>query len=163
MDSIEKHLTERNRRDTIARATDPANAPAAQVPTREEVLSLAQRARFYSDTGQRLTDAIIALYAPHIARLERERDEARWKASAKGRRARIAEAAFATAEAEGMRKAAGIASAYATKSDGKFNGVIKRARHGEKNLELAAATAAGMDHAGRNIAAAILAAIPKGK
>lgn len=103
------------------------------MPTREEVAKAISGSGVTSPRSLRQADAVIALFAP----------------------------ALAAAHANGMREAAGIASAYAVKSDGKFTGVVRRARHGEKNLELAAATAAGMDHAGRNIAAAILAAIPK--
>lgn len=40
---------------------------------------------------------------------------------------------------------------YRVYADGKFNSVIRRGRKGERNLELAAAAAAGMDHAARNI------------
>ena len=41
---------------------------------------------------------------------------------------------------------------YRASADKRFAELIKRGRRGEKNLELAAATAAGMEHAARNLA-----------
>ena len=57
----------------------------------------------------------------------------------------------------GMLRAAEIADALMTTADGKFDLRVLRARQGEKNLELAASCAAGMSHAAREIATAILA------
>jgi hypothetical protein len=56
-----------------------------------------------------------------------------------------------------LEEAAKVADARATRADDKFNGVVKRARRGERNLELAAAAAAGMNHYAEAIAAAIRA------
>ena len=52
-----------------------------------------------------------------------------------------------------------LAVAAQVDAERKFEALIKRARRGEKNLELAAATAAGMSHAARKIANSIRAAI----
>lgn len=46
-------------------------------------------------------------------------------------------------------------------ADRKFDQLIVRARRGQKNLELAAATAAGMSHSARKIAAKLRAALEK--
>lgn len=75
-----------------------------------------------------------------IRDLERERDEAR-----------------SESYKAGMLRAAEIAEAIMTKADGKFDLRVLRARQGEDNLELAAACAAGMSHAAREIAAALRA------
>lgn len=67
--------------------------------------------------------------------------------------------ALMEAEARGYERAkeqaARVADAAAASADRKFAGVIKRHQKGERNLELAASTAAGMDHEARNIATAI--------
>ncbi len=56
--------------------TDPANAPAEQVPTRDEIAWLISRSvalrRAHSNENLEDADAIIALYAPALAKLERE-------------------------------------------------------------------------------------------
>lgn len=51
-----------------------------------------------------------------------------------------------------LTRVAEVIEAYRLSADKKFADIIRRGRHGEKNLELAAATAAGMEHAARNIA-----------
>ena len=56
-----------------------------------------------------------------------------------------------------LTRAAEVIEAYRLSADKKFADIIRRGRHGEKNLELAAATAAGMEHAARNIAKRIKA------
>lgn len=110
--------------------TTDANAPAALVPTRAEIDEILkdigldwhwhdhETAFIDADEIVRARNAIIALYAPALARLEKERDEARAvEDQAVGRLQDVlseAEAALATAEAEGMRKAAGIAGEYWT-------------------------------------------------
>ena len=50
-----------------------------------------------------------------------------------------------------LERAIQLVEDYRVYADNKFNSVIKRGRKGERNLELAAAAAAGMDHAARNI------------
>lgn len=65
------------------------------------------------------------------------------------------EAALEAAYRAGMERAAQIADERASRADGKFAAVVRRARNGGRNLELAASTAAGMDHEARNIAKAI--------
>lgn len=128
--------------------TTDANAPAALVPTREEIAkeidhyaikwwreaydfemmhsANPDEAKQFADWSHGSSvekvnakaDRIIARYAPALARLEQERDEARAvEDQAVGRLQDVlseAEAALATAEAEGMRKAAGIAHEYWT-------------------------------------------------
>lgn len=54
-----------------------------------------------------------------------------------------------------LTRAAEVIEAYRLSADKKFADIIRRGRRGEKNLELAAATAAGMEHAARNIATQI--------
>lgn len=123
--------------------TDPATAPAEQVPTREEIArklcrlpgslcigfchrqNCQEAIAVYGDAA----DAIIALYAP----------------------------ALATAHAEGMRKAAGIAAQIAqrhgsTASDLHLAGAVFASR-------VAGYAASSVDL----VKAAILAAIPKEK
>ncbi len=56
-----------------------------------------------------------------------------------------------------IERAVEVVNAYRISADKKFADIIKRGRCGEKNLELAAATAAGMEHAARNIAKRITA------
>ena len=56
-----------------------------------------------------------------------------------------------------LEEAAKVADARATRADDYFNDVVKRARCGERNLQLAAAAAAGMNHDARAIAAALRA------
>lgn len=72
------------------------------------------------------------------------------------------EAAKAEAFKAGMMRAAEIAEAIMTTADGKFDLQVLRARQGEDNLELAAACAAGMSHAAREIATAIRAEAERG-
>ena len=55
------------------------------------------------------------------------------------------------ARAEAIEEAAQIAGKHQASADAKFNDTIKRGSKGEKILELAAATAAGMSHASRKI------------
>jgi hypothetical protein len=78
--------------------------------------------------------------------------------SPRGYREYIARALIES-EARGYERAkeqaAKVADAASSSADRKFAGVIKRHRKGERNLELAASTAAGMDHEARKIAAAI--------
>lgn len=59
--------------------------------------------------------------------------------------------------AEAMEEAARVADRHKRKADEAFNRRVRRARRGEKNLELAAAADAGMSHEARKIAAAIRA------
>jgi hypothetical protein len=50
-----------------------------------------------------------------------------------------------------FERAIQLVADYRVYADSKFNSVIQRGRKGERNLELAAAAAAGMEHAARNI------------
>jgi hypothetical protein len=59
--------------------------------------------------------------------------------------------------ARAKEQAAKVADDIMTAADGKFDLRVLRAKQGEGNLELAAACAAGMSHAAREIATAILA------
>jgi hypothetical protein len=54
-----------------------------------------------------------------------------------------------------LKDALALAVAAQTYADRTFDGLVNRALQGEKNLELAAATAAGMSHAAREIANSI--------
>ena len=83
--------------------------------------------------------AILDLIAK-LREAEKERDEA-----------------YSRGRAEALEDAAKVADAHANDADRKFAGVMKRHQAGHKNLELAAAAGAGMDHSARNIAAAIRA------
>jgi uncharacterized protein (UPF0254 family) len=56
-----------------------------------------------------------------------------------------------------IEMAAQAAEAYNAEADKKFADIIKRGRQGKQNLQLAAAAAAGMSHAARNIALRIRA------
>jgi hypothetical protein len=68
------------------------------------------------------------------------------------------ESAIRADEAAKVREeCAKVADSFLTKADAKFDGVIKSARRGQKNMELAAAAAVGMSHDARQIAAAIRA------
>lgn len=86
---------------------------------------------------------------------------ARWitaKGSTADKAAIIARAITEAREAgrmEERERCAGIAEDLQYSADAKFNALIARGRKGEKHLELAAATAAGMSHQSRNAAAAI--------
>lgn len=74
-----------------------------------------------------------------------------------------AEAKRDAAHQRGMEEAAKVAENHRAKSDEVFDGVINRGRKGERNLELAAATAAGMSHEARHIALAIREKAKSGK
>lgn len=63
--------------------------------------------------------------------------------------------AIAAALADERERAAKLADEIMTTADGKFDLTALRAAQGEGSLELAAACAAGMAHAAREIAAAI--------
>jgi cell division septum initiation protein DivIVA len=56
-----------------------------------------------------------------------------------------------------LEEAAKVADGHAQSAGQKFDGVVDRAQGGAKNMELAGATAIGMDHSARYIAAAIRA------
>lgn len=67
------------------------------------------------------------------------------------------EAVAPAIRAAALDEAAKIADARAARADVKFDELVKRGRRGERNLELAAAAAAGMNHDARAIANAIRA------
>jgi hypothetical protein len=172
-------------RNAIIALYAPANAPTAQDmttdlthpenvsalpekvnttgPTREAFGKAMAETLEVHDTGwidtSRAYDAIIALYAPALVRLERERDEARadyervLNVGAKliDDIARI-DIERATAEAEGMRKAAGMLNERAVRA--KEQADIERTKDAMMRGDVAAYTL-------QKAAAAILAAIPK--
>lgn len=80
-----------------------------------------------------------------------ERHVQKWKLAMR----HAIEAVAPAIRASALEEAATVADARAARADVKFDGMVKRARKGERNLELAAATAAGMNHDARAIAAAI--------
>ena len=62
---------------------------------------------------------------------------------------------------EALQQCAAIADDLQFSADAAFNARVARARKGEKHLELAAATAAGMSHQARKAGAAIRALISR--
>jgi hypothetical protein len=58
-------------------------------------------------------------------------------------------------------EAAKVAENAVQSSDAKFDGVLRKALNGEKNLDLAGATAIGMSHAARSIADRIRSLLPE--
>ena len=77
----------------------------------------------------------------------------RWQRDAIARALMAADEAATKRERE---RCAEIANDLQYSADATFNDLTSRARKGEKHLELAAATAAGMSHQARKAAAAIL-------
>lgn len=83
-----------------------------------------------------------------------------WSECAEGRKADCAaveSAIRADERAKVIEECAKVAESFLARADAKFDGVIKSARRGQKNLELAAAASAGMAHDARKITAAIRA------
>ena len=70
---------------------------------------------------------------------------------------RVESAIRADERAKVIEECAKVAESFLARADAKFDGVIKSARRGQKNLELAAAASAGMAHDARKITAAIRA------
>lgn len=98
----------------------------------------------YADSSQRILGSRIFVEA--AAEIERLRT-----------RVEKTEALLIKARNDALEEASQIADKHESSANASFNEVIRRHHKGERNLELAAATAAGMDHTGRHIANAIRA------
>lgn len=83
------------------------------------------------------------------------RTENPWEPIARALMAAAREADEAATKRE-RERCAGIANDLQYSADATFNDLTSRARKGEKHLELAAATAAGMSHQARKAAVTIL-------